>query len=256
MERAARLVRAHEIDVLMLAECSIEPSEVIKTLNSDGGVPYVLPESESEKVRIYTRLPSRALVELFDDRTQGVTLRKLKIGPHPYLLLAAVHLPSKLYLSQDDQTLNSTVIARLIRSQEDKLGHSRTILVGDFNMNPFEPGVVGAQAFNAMMTRDLARRNERKMRDISYPFFYNPMWAFFGDWTSGPAGTYYYSATTPSNQYWNIFDQVFVRPSLIDSLLEVRILDTDGQEKLLSKGGLPNRINASDHLPLFFKLNF
>jgi hypothetical protein len=42
----------------------------------------------------------------------------------------------------------------------------------------------------------------------------------------------------------------------MNALTEVRILDHDGHETLLTANGLPDAANASDHLPLFVRLRF
>jgi hypothetical protein len=56
------------------------------------------------------------------------------------------------------------------------------VLVGDFNMNPFQEGVVAANGLNAVMARRVAaRRRTRVVQEREYPFFYNPMWGHFGD---------------------------------------------------------------------------
>ncbi len=135
------------------------------------------------------------------------------------------------------------------------MAHRRTILVGDLNMNPFDAGVVGAQALHAVMTRQLARREEREVMGRAYRFFYNPMWGHFGDRTSGPAGTYYHHASNPGNLFWNMYDQVLLRPDLMDQLIELQILISDGQDDLVTKGGLPKKTDGSDHLPILFRMN-
>jgi hypothetical protein len=37
-------------------------------------------------------------------------------------------------------------------------------------------------------------------------------------------------------------------------LRDVTILDSDGEQSLVSKKGLPRKARASDHLPLLFRL--
>jgi len=122
-------------------------------------------------------------------------------------------------------------------------------------MNPFDVGVVGAHALNAVMTRELARKEKRTVASQPYRLFYNPMWGHFGDRTPGPPGTYFYAASTPGNYYWNVFDQVLLRPQLMDDLVELRILDTDGCTSLVTPKGYPRSAETSDHLPVLFRLN-
>jgi len=54
-----------------------------------------------------------------------------------------------------------------------------------------------------------------------------------------------------------MFDQVLIRPSLIDifDVKELKIITTTGTEMLLSDTGIPNKRVASDHLPLVFELS-
>jgi len=121
-------------------------------------------------------------------------------------------------------------------------------------MNPFDDGVVSGHGFHAVMTRSKALEIERSIDGRSLPFFYNPMWGFFGDNTPGPPGTYYLSSTKPINYFWNIYDQVLVRPAVLDWFHGPTILDDDGLESLLSENDLPQKTLSSDHLPLCFRI--
>src|SRR5262249_31785741 len=108
---------------------------------------------------------------------------------------------------------------------------------------------------HGVMNRAVAERGERVVAGSPYRMFYNPMWGFFGDREASPPGTFYYDKSKILTYFWNIFDQVLLRPELIERLVEVQILTTDGQETLLETGGRPDKANASDHLPLLFRLN-
>ena len=137
----------------------------------------------------------------------------------------------------------------------DSYGHDRTLLVGDFNMNPFDYVMNMATGMNAMMTRKCVERGSRRLQKQDYPFFYNPMWAFFGDQSKGPAGTHFYRDASPITYFWNIFDQVLIRPALMDAFHnDVEILTFDGEHSLLTKRGRPSKARGSDHLPLLFRL--
>ena len=83
------------------------------------------------------------------------------------------------------------------------------------------------------------------------------MWNRFGDNTGGPPGTYYYERSEHLCYFWNIFDQVLVRPDLLNLFpnQELSILSDIGGETLLSPKGLPDKAIGSDHLPVLFKLD-
>ncbi|HYT94005.1 MAG TPA: endonuclease/exonuclease/phosphatase family protein [Gemmataceae bacterium] len=253
--RIARLVVKHGVDILMLAECVTDPSELLAALNGTGGLPYCCPASKAPKIRVLTRLPESDLRDQFNDAAGSLTIRELRLRNARSVLLAILHFPSKIDWDVHDQTGGAARLAHTIAQVEGKRWRERTILVGDFNMNPFDPGVVSAHALHGVMTVDVARRRSREVRMEEHPFFYNPMWGCFGDRTPGPPGSFYLGTSKPVNYFWNIYDQVLLRPGLVDALRDLAILDTDGSESLLTKAGLPQTSGGSDHLPLFFQLN-
>jgi len=173
------------------------------------------------------------------------------------VLLAMAHLPSKRYFDETDQLAECQLLSETVKRAEMKAKHTRTILVGDFNVNPFEAAVVGALGLHAVMAKQVAMRNNRTVQNKEYQFFYNPMWRHFGERSDGPPGTYYYGPAGQVTYFWNIFDQVLVRPALIPHFPdhELRILTAIGDVNLLNTNGQPNRDVASDHLPMLFKLD-
>ena len=83
-------------------------------------------------------------------------------------------------------------------------------------MNPFESGMNQANGFNAISNRSISKRLKRKILSKEHSFFYNPSWSLMGDLISEPAGSYYYNKPGYDSFYWNVFDQVILRPSLIE----------------------------------------
>lgn len=128
----------------------------------------------------------------------------------------------------------------------------RTILIDDLNMTPFAPGMIDGNVFHSFLTRDLAAQKSGRVVDGEpcRRAFFNPMWQFMTDRGQRPPGTYYWKQTVPDTHYWYTLDQVLVRPELADKLLHVEIVETDGNRSLLTRGGIPDSVNASDHLPV------
>jgi len=124
-------------------------------------------------------------------------------------------------------------------------------------MNPFDKGMVAASGLHAVMSREVASRGERTVQDRQYRFFYNPMWSHFGDHPERPAGTYYYTRAEQVTYFWNMFDQVVVRPDLIDrfQMDGLRILTSAAGRPLITRSGHPDKRGASDHLPIVFKID-
>jgi hypothetical protein len=127
--------------------------------------------------------------------------------------------------------------------------------VGDFNLNPFDYGAVVANGLHGVMTKAIASEGSRVINGVEFPFFYNPMWSRLGDQSPGPPGSYFYRSARHVNLFWNTFDQVLVRPDLIDEFQDksLRVLTAVRGINLI-KRGRPDKATYSDHLPLVFQL--
>jgi hypothetical protein len=53
-----------------------------------------------------------------------------------------------------------------------------------------------------------------------------------------------------------MFDQVLLRPSLVGRLRDLQILDSDGVSLLVDEEGKPTKEHLSDHLPVFFQIDY
>jgi endonuclease/exonuclease/phosphatase family metal-dependent hydrolase len=203
-------------------------------------------------------LPTDDFFPHFNNQPGDLTIWKLvRAAPQrTETQVAVVHLTSKAGgAKNEDQQAVAAEFSREIAEYEDDQKCQDTILVGDLNMNPFEPGMVIVSGFHAAMTKQIAIRPARKWRRQKYRRFYNPMWGLFGDRTPGPAGTHYWKSSVPSNQHWHMFDQVLLRPSMIDRLRSIQILDHDGQERLLDGKDRATKDYLSDHLPILFDID-
>ena len=255
-DHLATIVSSHNVDIVMLAECAVAPDDIESALDKGAiqDFQFFPGENRSEKFVLFSRAGKATLISQFDDYSGSLTVRRLQLPGVLEILIAVVHLPSAINYSEVDQLLASAKLAGDIEQTERDTGIPRTILVGDLNMNPFHPGVASAGALHAVMTKQLAARMERTVKGVSYRFFYNPMWGHFGDRTVGPAGTYHLSAAKPLNYFWNMYDQVLLRPELMYSLQDLQILDSAGIESLVTQNGKPKSSAYSDHLPIFFQL--
>jgi len=254
-EIVANLALRYEVDVLMLVECSIAPEVLLKTLNRHRTAEYrYAPGTLCRKVEIFTRYPRQFIQPKYEENR--LTIRSLTLPATTGILLAVTHFPSKLHWNDPSQTAESVELANSIRIAEKQAGHSKTILVGDFNMNPFDDGVVIANGLHGVMSRRIAEKRQRVVQAREYPFFYNPMWNLFGDATPGPPGTYHYKNAEHKVFFWNMFDQVLIRPDLLPLFRneDLKILASDGDVSFLSSQGTPDAKIASDHFPIFFKL--
>ncbi len=251
----ASICHSEEIDVLILAESEIPDVEILLALNAGHAQKFSLPFNLSPKLKFYLRFPPEALKPIHDE--ENLAIRSLRSPLAPEILLASVHLPSKMWKQDEDQAMFVPRIASQILEAEKSCGHRRTIVVGDFNMDPFETGLVNSEGFHATMDRKIAAKGGRIVQGEFRPFLYNPMWSLMGDRSLGPSGTYFRDASFTTAYFWHTFDQVLIRPELIDVLPEggVRVLTSINDISLkTATSARPDVSVASDHFPLLFDL--
>jgi len=251
----AAVAREHKADVLILAESDVPDAELLEAMNLGQESVYFGELELPKRLRIYSKYGPRFMM-LVEDR-EGICIRHLKPPLMKDVILVGVHLPSKRFQSEDDQTFGCERLANRIREAESTIGHSRTVVVGDFNVNPFEKGLVAADCLHAVMDRRIAEKGSRIVQGEGRRFFYNPMWGLLGDASPGPPGTYFYDSGKHLNYYWHMFDQVLVGADLLPSFRneDVRISTEAGGISLVTESGKPNTNVSSDHLPVLFELD-
>jgi hypothetical protein len=160
-----------------------------------------------------------------------------------------------LYNDSDDQSYNLRHLRKAIETVEKNAGHQNTMVIGDFNLNPFEHGLRAADGMHAVMDKRIAKKIERTIQAEKWDYFYNPMWSRLGDESSGPPGTFFLPGGNGSNPYWHTLDQLLLRPALLPyyQSQNLQVLTSIGERALLREIGLDKSI--SDHLPILIKLD-
>ncbi|MEM7125653.1 MAG: endonuclease/exonuclease/phosphatase family protein [Chloroflexota bacterium] len=254
----ASIAHEYNVDIIALAESNLESGEVLARLNKGSSEYYYAPSSvqEYDRIQVFTKFDRRYIQSLKD--ASRYSIRHLNIPNKPDILVVMVHLQSKLHADENNQQLGAQNLIGAVQEAEEKVGHDRTILLGDFNMNPFESGLVNATGLHAVMSRGRAEKSHRSIDGQSYKFFYNPMWRLMGDETQLTPGTYHYVSSSVQEYFWHTFDQFLVRPPLMEFLPsnQPQIISNIGNESLLNANGIPNKNSASDHLPVFASLKF
>ena len=253
LEHLSCFAQTYDIDVFILAESPVGVN--LDELNALGKGKYQLELNANAKVQAITRLDTRVFIHRYTSLGREMAVWSTGL-PNTMLevLIAGVHLPSKFGgTTEADQTGIATEIIGELNEVEDRQRHRNTIMIGDFNMQPYDPGMTNVLGMHGLMTQQLAELPDRNYRKKERRRFYNPMWGLFGDRTAGPPGSYYWQSSTLSNTHWGILDQVLVRSVLTEHLKEVIILGTDGQHSLLDNG-IPSRSHLSDHLPVLTTL--
>ena len=261
------VINAEEIDILLLAE-----AENINDLLIEQGTTLFrkgspLPVDENRLTpRFYSSNRDFSLAHYHTvPNTKRMVFTFLEIPRKPVILLGGLHFPSKLEYDPGTQSEIAHSYVNWLTSIEDN--SKRTILFGDFNMNPYEIGMISPHTFNATLSKVIATGRERVFQGDSFDFFYNPMWNFMGDqeYDTGDhklPGSYFFHTTGDANApFWNVFDKVIVRPNAIEylDLTSIRYLNNSGQHQFLNIDNAGryaiNKVHYSDHLPLLFNLN-
>lgn len=197
----------------------------------------------------YLHNPNVTMLTLGEDLSRRGSMMKIQIGNARPLNLAGCHLVDSVNHDTWQKQALASKFVEFIATVEAKSDCYRTIVIGDFNMNPFEPGMILPQTFNAVMNKHDARTEGCKDQFVMYRYFYNPMWYYLGH-PELINGTFYRAP-----YYWNIYDQVLVRPELIDGISHenIKIMTKIKDRSLLTKyGHIDNAI--SDHLPILIKI--
>jgi hypothetical protein len=248
-------IEENGVEILLVAEQEFGDAELIVAYSARTGRSLYSPEIIDTRVRFYSLFPADRFRPVADDAHVSIKEYQPLVGKS--LLLVGVHLPSKLYQREFDQPFEAGRLIARIEEAEKLVGHDRTVILGDFNMNPFEPGMVACDALHGVMDRRIAEKGARTVNGVSRRYFYNPMWALMGDHTSAALGTYFLPSGSHTHYFWHTFDQVLIRPSLLAAFREeeLRLVETVGHRSLLAKNspGLDRKI--SDHLPILLKLN-
>lgn len=247
-EIIVELVIENNIDVLILAEYENEVTELLHDFKNKNKMMYYYPNLPNrDRLKIFTNFSASKIQRRKDDfHYIALSIPHDTLGS---ITLFAIHFFSKLHRTSPDFIMKSINFSKEVMEIEKEIGIKNTVLCGDFNMNPFESGMTMSGGFHAFPTKVEAKKLKRRVDYEEYEMFYNPMWKFIGEDTS--LGTYYHSNPDSVGLYWNIFDQVLIRPNLIDNFEGLSIVRKVNDLILATD----EKILISDHLPIKFCIN-
>jgi len=256
IEEVVQLCSIHDVDVLILAEVNFSDSELQRQLKAKTKSVYFEEHSDfsTQKLKFFHRYSSESTFSVFDNTYGSLTVKSVRPPLGMSILVAAVHLTSKRFADDNEQSSQAQLIVKDIENVEKVVGHCRTLVIGDFNMSPFEGGLVNSDAFHSVMSQSTALKRQRVVRQTNRNYFYNPMWSRLGDGSEGPPGTYYYSSSRNREFFWHTFDQVLLRPDLLPvfKMENLKVLTEIGDIPLLRAHKIDR--SFSDHLPIMIKL--
>ena len=151
------------------------------------------------------------------------------------------HCPSpSSYISTVSQSTNgkrraaqgvarAETVRRLVadlRGQQEEQNCADSVVLGDFNVQPFSNEMIWATLLNATFFKEVATRvRDKRAGSEMYPFMYNPTLEHFTE--AGDNCGSFYSSSGADTFYWYCLDQAVVSPSLANSVVEYRYLKKD-----------------------------
>lgn len=243
----SELIIENNINIVVVAEYEADISNLIEILSKQRINMRPYNTIGCERIKIIGDIDD-VISGLQDDHYSLQIIKKEYI-------LCCVHLTSQLYNgSEDMRNIRIRRIINDIQALEKNNNIEKTIIVGDFNIDPFEHGCINADLFHSLPYYETTVRKCRTVAGQSFQMFYNPMWNILGDF-SKPYGTYYYSGSEAYETFWHIFDQVMIRPVLRESFVNssLKIITETKSLWLINRNGHPD-INISDHLPITFEI--
>jgi len=221
--------------------------------------------TDTDAVQVFSRL-STAIRWKRIATHKRYTIWKITIPGHRTFHLAAAHFTSLQNDQGDGQRECAVALRTDLEQAERKLHPSKdtyknldplSIVIGDLNANPFDPGIVSVYGLNATGLRSTAQEGFREHQGREYPYLYNPMWPFLN--TDSP-DSFYKRIDAPVRFDWFLLDQVLVRPGCMELFgkkqdPDLRLLTHDGIEDLIKGPNKTLKEGISDHLPLLFRFD-
>jgi len=161
-------------------------------------------------------------------------------------IIGGVHLTA-FPQNKERRKLEARNLVNEVKLLEQALDHTNTVLIGDFNANPFDTEMLLKDGLNAVLFKSVIAENEFSSVDgEKNRRFYNPMLHYISE-SKEHYGSIYHTGDL-DDIYWNSYDQVLIRKSLIDLLADVRYIKKVRERSLLKK--FKPCADISDHLPL------
>lgn len=248
------LVSRRSFDILFFSETTQKSRKALDEALKPLGYSTRTNLLGNVRVALFDKYEQSEILLVKED--QRLTIIIYNFGGEKYMVVG-VHLDSPAsYPDESDRYALArdeySIIASYMRTHEVK----NTVIIGDFNMNPFDRGMVSELSFKATHCKQTAQTVNKKKE-----YFFNPSWKIFSndltEKVKKAPGTIHY---VPRNKdtyvdYWHVFDQVLISPCMLSEYSNsYEVLTEWNKVKLLDSNLIPNRTKFSDHLPIVYTI--
>lgn len=170
------------------------------------------------------------------------------------LIVGFVHFPSKREHTLDELRRAAELLSNQVDTEEQRHFTSNSMLMGDFNVDPFEMPMISFSGISATNGWECSRRTKVTRGGEKTKLFYNPMWTLYSCYQERP-GSHKYIRSGDDVVSWHFLDQVIIRPTLIDDFKfeSLKLIHGTKSYNYLNRNNAPK---LSDHLPLICEIEF
>lgn len=250
-----QIILENDVDIVALVETEkLDVQGVINALklqNQEWKILEICPEAD---IRVLAKRHIPMSVYKEDKR---YAVYKIFEGEETYLL-SVLHLSSPMYLEEYARDQRAVNISRVLRKIEESIfedSECKSIVVGDFNLQPYSLGISSVHGFNATMSITKAKKKFRKVEGETKLFYFNPTWKLMGD-NKIVQGTYYNNGDQQEKSiFWYSFDELLIRPYFIDRFDwdYFGIIEKANNYNFINNAKI-DKSNYSDHLPIKFEI--
>jgi hypothetical protein len=158
-----KIVIEQKINIVILAEYADVVEDLILNLDLHGVRMKVYPTVGCDRITMLG-------TEISIRQSRQDTYYSMQIINEQYLL-CGLHLPSSLWADKETQSLVFESIVHDVELAEEENGLGKSIVVGDFNQNPYENGCLSAKGFHGVPVADEALRLARTIYGKSYKMY-------------------------------------------------------------------------------------
>jgi exonuclease III len=257
-------------DILVFQECTgAYLTQIVP--NTFYEIPYPSRSGIDKRVRIFldkTKYQHKEIQPFSNNKLILVRVQD-KIKKKDFNLVG-IHLYSKKNNTEREQMWKNKPFFQHIEDFENGLPNCKdTIVVGDFNYNPYEKDHFDPNIINSLGSLKMLNFiSSSTSFDRNKNSWYNPMWNLLGDYDSINKkrrinGTYYRYSNNENHPFWNMFDGFLIRLTLAPKInYNDFFIITKTKNINFIKPRVINEMESfideriSDHLPVFMELNF